>query len=218
MNLSVSALKARIRGLTELTQPVLVPELRLHLVTPRQPLWRASEADLAALDLEAPYWAFCWAGGQALARYLYAHPAMVRGRRVVDFGAGGGVEALAAAQLGAASVLASDIDPWAVACMQLNAADNGLSLQTTQADLIGTTLEADLLLLGDVTYGEALAARLLAWARAQAAAEVDVLLADPGRGFLPEDGLTPLATYDAPADADPGGVYTQATSVYQLQP
>lgn len=210
-------LQEQIRGHTELVRPPLVPELRLHLVTPRCPLWCATEAQLAQLGLEAPYWAFAWAGGQALARLIYDRPALARGRRVVDLGAGGGVEALAAAAVGAASVLAADIDPWAVACAQLNAAENSLSIDCTAEDLIGSRLEAELLLLGDVSYGEALTARILSWAQAEARRGVEVLIADPGRGFLFADGLEELACYEAPADVDPGGVYTQRTWVYRLR-
>ena len=134
---SSSARQALIREQTVVDRPYLVPEVALHLVTDRCPLWRATDADLEALALPAPYWAFAWAGGQALARYVLDEPEVVKGKAVLCFGAGGGVEAVAAALAGAARVVASDIDPFAVDALRMNARLNGVTLEVTDADLLG---------------------------------------------------------------------------------
>lgn len=201
---------------TVVTSPWLCPELRMHLVTEACPLWRATEPELLALGLPEPYWAFAWAGGQALARYLLDHPEVVRGKRVLDFGAGGGVEALAALRSGATHVLASDLDPVAGAALELNAALCGVEVETTTADLIGATGPWDLILAGDVCYDPDLARRLWAWLEAEAARGVRVLVGDPGRGNVPLDRATRVFTCDAPSDVDVEGRYLRSTSVFAL--
>lgn len=196
--------------------PWLCPELRLYLVTHACPLWRATEPELEALGLPEPYWAFAWPGGQALARYLLDHPQVARGRRVLDFGAGGGVEALAAARVGAAHVLASDLDPVACAALALNAELNGVMVETTTEDLIGRVGPWDVVLVGDVCYDPALAARLWPWLEALTAAGIQVLVGDPGRGNIPDDRAHVVYTCDAPSDVDVEGRYLRRTSVYTL--
>src|SRR5579871_1955065 len=128
---------AFIRANTAIATPPLVPEIRLHLASEVTPLWHATEASLAQSQLPPPYWAFAWAGGQALARYVLDNPDIVRGGRVLDIGSGSGLVALAAARAGAASVLAADIDPFACAAIALNAAANGAEIAVTPDDVIG---------------------------------------------------------------------------------
>src|SRR5476649_2120187 len=131
-----------VRQNSTLTAPPLVPELRLHLATEVVPLWRRTEEELTAMGVPPPYWAFAWAGGQALARYVLDNPSLVAGKRVLDFGAGSGIVALAAAKAGAAHVLAADIDKFSIAAVTANAAANGLAVATTSDDLIGSIVES----------------------------------------------------------------------------
>lgn len=208
---------ALIRAETVIAAPVLCPELRLHLITDACRLWTATDADLSALELPAPYWAFAWAGGQALARYVLDHPELVRGRTVLDFGSGGAIEGLAALRVGAQAVLAADIDPFAQTAAELNAGLNGVRIQTTTDDLIGALGDWPVVLAGDVTYDEAMAARVRAWLQALADRGATVLLADPGRGFLDTQGFEIVGTYEAPADVDADGTHRVRTHVYAVR-
>jgi predicted nicotinamide N-methyase len=188
----------------------------MHLITPASPLWRATEAEAAAAGLVEPYWAFCWAGGQALARYVLDHGALVRGKTVLDFGAGGGVEAVAAALRGG-RVLAADIDPLAARAIRANAELNGVEIDTTVEDLIGRAGSWDVVLVGDVTYEAELTRRVLAWLGDLAARGAVVLIGDPGRGFIDPGAFDALVTYDAPADNDPGESFFVRTTVYRVR-
>lgn len=203
---------------TEVASPYLCPEVRLHLITSSCPLWTATEAEAAAAGLVDPYWAFAWAGGQALARYLLDHPEVVRGRTVLDFGAGGGVEAVAAAICGG-QVTVADVDPVAVAAAHMNAELNRVTVESTTEDLVGRVdLDQEVILAGDVCYERPFAGRVVAWLRALAGAGRTVLLADPGRGFLEPDGLSPLCTLLAPADVDADGTRLVDTTIYAVRP
>ncbi len=203
---------------TEVAPARLCPEIRLHLVTARCPLFRATEDEAARAGLVEPYWAFSWAGGQALARYVLDHPAEFAGRTVLDFGAGGAVEGIAAA-LASASVLAADIDPMAIEAARLNAALAGVVLETTTCDLVGRVDRAwDVVLAGDVFYGYEMATPLVTWLRALAARGATVLIGDPDRGFLDTTGLVALSRYDAPADNDADGSFLRPTTVYRVTP
>jgi predicted nicotinamide N-methyase len=194
----------------------LCPSIRLHLVTGECPLFRATEEEAARAGLVEPYWAFSWAGGQALARYVLDHPEVVRGRSVLDFGAGGAVEGIAAAICGA-TVLAADIDPMAVEATHLNAELSGVQLGTTTEDLVGRYDRAwDVVLAGDVFYGYEMATPLVTWLRGLASRGASVLIGDPDRGFLDTRGLEPLARYDAPADNDADGSFLRPTTVYRI--
>jgi predicted nicotinamide N-methyase len=156
-------------------------------------LWDRTERDAP------PFWAFPWAGGQALARYLLDHPATVAGRRVLDVASGSGLVAIAAAKAGAASVIAGDIDPNAVAAIGINAAANGATVTARTFDLAADRAAgADVVLVGDVFYQRELAERALVFLREAAGSGVDVLAADPGRAFLPAGSLTPLISYQVP--------------------
>ena len=184
-----------VRAQTAVESPSLIPELRLHLASEVIPLWQATEAELAALGVPPPYWAFAWAGGQGLARYLLDEPAVVAGRRVLDFAAGSGVGGLAAARAGAAAVEASDIDPFALAALRLNAELNGLALTVRGDDLVGRDEGWDVVLAGDVCYERPMAERAFAWLQALARRGALVLLGDPGRSYLPKAGLERVTAY-----------------------
>jgi len=192
-------------------RPHLVPELVLHLLPASSPAWRWTEPEA----LGWPYWAFAWAGGQALARYLLDHPERVCGRRVLSFGAGGGVDAIAAARSGAARVVGADVDPLACELAVRNAALNGVEVQWTTEDFLGRPIDAEVLLVGDACYDEALGARVLPWIEGLSRRGVLVLLGDPGRVELVQR-LRRVATYLAPADGEPDGALRWATSVFEL--
>ena len=188
---------------TQVTAPPLVPEIRLHLATEITPIWHATEETLARTALPPPFWAFAWAGGQALARYLLDHPDLVTGRFVVDFGAGSGLAAIAAAKAGAAHVLAAEIDQFAAAAIAANAALNGVEIRVTTADIIGI---ADprwaIVAAGDVCYERPMAERVIEWLRSLARRCPLVLLGDPGRAYLPASGLRERARYLVPTSSE----------------
>jgi predicted nicotinamide N-methyase len=201
---------------TSLVAPPLVPEVRLLLATEVVPLWRKTEEELQAEGIPPPYWAFAWAGGQALARYLLDHPKDVRGRSVLDFGSGSGLVAIAAAKAGAPHVMAADIDDFALAAIALNAQLNQVGIETTSEDLIGSDVPQKLILLGDMCYERPLAGRLLAWVRDRANMGSTVLLGDPGRSYFPNSGVERLATYHVKTTRDLEDREIRETSVYRL--
>lgn len=211
--------RAFVAAQTVLASPPLVPELRLHLATEVTPLWEATEADLNRTSLPPPYWAFCWVGGQALARHILDHPETVAGRRVLDFAAGSGLCGLAAGRAGAARVEAGEIDPFARAALTLNAQVNGLALTVREGDLIGCLDRAwDVVLAGDVCYERPMTDRVIPWLRALAGRGTRVLIADPGRAYLPTSGLAALARYDVPASRELERHEVCQTTVYALLP
>ncbi len=185
----------------------LAPELVLYQATELTPLWHATAKELHAWD-DSPYWAFPWAGGQALARHLLDHPALVRGRSVVDFATGSGLVAIAAARAGAARVVAVDVDPFCRAAVLLNAALNGVDVGFHAGDPLGAPLDAppvagaDVVLAGDVFYERELAARAFAWFRALAGAGVAVLAGDAGRAYAPPGGFAEVAVHDVPTTVE----------------
>src|SRR5438128_5400391 len=184
---------------TAIVAPPLVPEIRLHLATEVAPIWLATEDSLARGAVPPPYWAFAWAGGQALARYLLDHPETVAGRAVLDFGAGSGLVGIAAAKAGAASVTASDIDPFAGAAIAANAAINGVAIEVVTSDLSdGDKRFWKLVTAGDICYEQPMAERAMRWLRLLAGRGSMVLLGDPGRAHVPGAGLCELARYEVP--------------------
>jgi predicted nicotinamide N-methyase len=194
---------AFIAAHTGILSPPLVPELRLHLAGEVTPLWHATEEFLDRTGLSPPFWAFAWPGGQALARYILDHPEYASGRTVLDFAAGSGLVAIAAARAGAARAVASDIDPAACTAMRLNAALNTVEIGIRSDDVTeGADKAADLILAGDVCYERVMAERALAWLRGQALLGATVLLADPGRAYRPQEGLEELARYRVPTSRD----------------
>jgi predicted nicotinamide N-methyase len=197
-----------------LMAPPLVPEIKLYLATEVVPLWRATEEELAKIGVPPPYWAFAWAGGQALARYVLDNPAIVVGKHVLDIGSGSGLVALAAAKAGAASVLAADIDSFACAAIRLNATANTIAVTTTQDDLIGAPNAWDVILVGDLFYERPLAERLLAWLLPFS---VPTLLGDPGRNYFPKERVEKLATYSVQTTRDLEDREIRETGVYRLK-
>jgi len=195
----------------------LVPEIRLCLAAEITPIWHASEAWLQARDLAPPFWAFAWPGGQALARHVLDHPGLVAGRRVLDFAAGGGIAAIACAMAGAARVEAADIDPLAVAAIRRNAAANGVRVESLACDLVGAACRWDVILCGDVCYEAPMTRHILPWLRAMAS-ETEVLVADPGRAYLPEDGKQALASYVVPTTTELEDRTERLTTLYRLRP
>jgi predicted nicotinamide N-methyase len=192
---------AFIRANTAVAAPPLTPEIRLWLADEAIALWEAGEAELEASGLPPPFWAFAWAGGQALARYLLDHADEVAGKRVLDFAAGSGLQAIAAAKAGAAAVEASEVDPFAAAAIGLNAELNGVEVAVTEGDVINSGLsDWDLILAGDVFYERDLASRAEPWLRRLSGQGVTVLVGDPGRGFLPQAGLERVVAYAVKTD------------------
>ena len=202
-----------IRDNTELLAPPLVPEIKLHLASEVVPLWRKTEEELAEIGVPPPYWAFAWAGGQALARYILDQPDLVAGKRVLDFGAGSGLVALAAAKAGAGEVIAADIDVFAVAAISRNAKANAIAVEAVDKDMIGSRERFDLILVGDMCYERPLAERLMAWLKET---QADILLGDPGRSYFPKTGLTKLATYNVPTTRELEDREIRETGVWRL--
>jgi predicted nicotinamide N-methyase len=209
--------RAFILANTRLQAPPHTPELRLHLADEVTPIWRMTEEELGAIGLPPPFWAFAWAGGQALARYLLDHPHEAAGRRVVDFATGSGIVAIAARLAGAAHVLAADIDGFCAAAVALNAAANGVAVDFTGADLLDAPPPpADVILAADICYEQPLAGRVMAWLARARAAGARVLIGDPGRSYFPKSGLVRLADYRVPTTRDLEDAEVKRTSVWSL--
>lgn len=204
-----------VRDHTAIASPPLVPEIRLHLATEITPLWQATEATLQRMQLPPPYWAFAWAGGQALARHLLDHPALIVGRNVLDFGAGSGIVSIAAAKIGA-RVTAAEPDHFALAALALNAALNGVEIALESGDILTGDGSWGAVLAGDMCYERPLAERLVAWLTARARAGALILLGDPGRAYLPTTGLQALARYWVPTPFDLENREARETTVWQL--
>lgn len=210
-----------IAAQTRPARPPLVPEIQLHLATEVTPLWQATEATLARHNLPPPYWAFAWPGGQALARHVLDHPELVRGRRVLDFAAGCGIAAIAAATCGA-EVTAAEIDAVAATALAMNAALNGIAITVSTADLTAREAAAaardawEVVLAGDVFYERPMAERLWPWLVGLAASGATVLVADPGRAYLPKDGLLELARYVVPTSRDLEDRESRETRVFRV--
>jgi predicted nicotinamide N-methyase len=208
---------AFIRRTTHLQRPPAVPEVQLHLADAITPMWEMTQEELDDAGVPPPFWAFAWAGGQAVARHLLLHPELVAGRSVLDLASGSGICALVAALAGAAAVTAVDVDPFAGTAIELNAAANGVSVTVLVGDLLDEPPPAvDVILAGDVAYEQPMATRVLAWLAAARAAGADVLLGDPGRDYRPRDGLTALGAYDVPTTADLEGKTLTRTTVFRL--
>jgi len=179
------------------------PEISLWLADEITPLWRLTEEELGAMGLPPPFWAFAWAGGQALARWLLDHPDQVAGRRVLDLATGSGLVAVAAMKAGAASVLAADIDPFCAAAVAANAKSNGVEIAFTDANLLDSPPPpADLICAGDVFYEKPMAEAVLTWLKLAQANGTRVIVGDPGRTYFPKSGLTLLAQYIVPTSRE----------------
>ncbi len=220
-------LAAFIRANTVMAPSPLVPELRLHLASDAVALWEMTEAELERAGLPPPFWAFAWAGGQALARFIIDTPETVAGRRVLDLAAGGGIAGLAALWASAAHVTANEIDAHACAAIALNAEINGLSagLEVIERDMLDEPVLAndggplwDVVLAGDVCYERPMAERMLAWLARHAAAGALVLIGDPGRAYLPTIGLQEVARYHVPTPLDLEDREIRDTGVLRVLP
>ena len=189
---------AFIRAETQVLAVPHAPEIRLHLADEATAIWQRTEDELGQIGLPPPFWAFAWAGGQALARFLLDRPAVVAGRTVLDVASGSGLVAIAAARCGAASVVAADIDAFAVAAIALNAALNGVKVEPRFGDLVGTDEGWAVVLAGDIFYDRDIAARMAEWLFRLQDRGATVLVGDPGRSYLPTERLDELACYEVP--------------------
>ena len=189
----------------------------LQLASEAVPLWRKTEEELCEMGLPPPFWAFAWAGGQALARYILDNPHIVRGKACLDFATGSGLVGIAAMMAGAARVTAVDIDPFAIEAAAINASANDVVLTTACCDLIGAPNEHQVVLAGDICYERDLAASLVVWLQGLAVGGTLVLIGDPGRAYLPKEGLTRLASYQVPVTRDLEDAEIKNSAVWQLR-
>ena len=203
-----------VRAHTRLAPVPLVPELVLHQADEPIALWERTEAGRGAQP--PPFWAFAWAGGQALARYVLDTPELVRGREVLDQATGSGLVAIAAARAGARTVTANDIDPLALAAAGANAAANGVRLRLVEGDLLASDDRYGVVLAGDVCYSRDMSGRVLAFLHRAAAAGALVLIGDPGRAYLPAEGLTAAAAYEVPVVEALESVPIRRTTVWRV--
>ena len=209
---------AFVRRHTRLQDVLEIPGLRLHLADDVTTVWHRTGAFLGLTDPPLPYWAFAWSGGLGIARHLMEHPEDVAGRVVVDVGSGSGLCAIVAARLGAGSVLAIDVDPFAAAAVELNARANRVRVGFSGRDVLDEPPPAcDVLLAGDVSYEGPMAERMTAWLRAAAANGTRVFVGDPGRAYLP-DGLERIATYRVRTSREIEESDSTDASVYTFPP
>ncbi len=213
----ISDIPAFIRENTRVLAPSHVPELKLHLADDAVSLWQLTEEQLGELGLPPPFWAFAWAGGQALARYVLDHPETVRGKSVMDVASGSGLVAIAAMKAGATATLAIDIDAFASHAATLNAELNDVRLETSNADPVGKPTDAEVILVGDLFYDRDLAPRVLAWLIEQQATGKTVLIGDPGRTYLPRDKLEQIAAYDIPVTRALEDAEVKRAAVWKLR-
>ncbi|NMG38119.1 methyltransferase [Chelativorans sp. ZYF759] len=211
-----AARTAFIRANTAILRPPHVPEIPLHMAAEAHELWLKTEDELREIGLPPPYWAFAWAGGQGLARFILDHPETVAGKTVLDFATGSGLVAIAAMKSGARRAQACDIDPFCAAATTLNAGLNQVPVETMTQDLIGTLGDWDVVLAGDVFYDRDLAGRLMPWFSALAAGGAIILVGDPGRAYLPISGLERLATYTVPVTRALEDAEVKTTSVWRI--
>jgi predicted nicotinamide N-methyase len=208
--------EAFVSGNTTLARAPLVPEIVLYLATEITPIWLATEVFLEQNNIEPPFWAFAWPGSQAMARHVLDNPELVRGRRVLDFAAGGGLAAIACALAGAASVEAVEIDAVASIATRMNAAANNVLVTVTTDDFIGRDCIWDLILCGDVCYEAPMTNHILPWLRRMAAGS-EVWIADPGRAYLPQ-GMQAFARYDVPTTRELEDTEMRRTTLHRLSP
>ena len=202
---------------TRLLAPPLTPEIRLMLADEAVPIWKKTEEELGALGLPPPFWAFAWAGGQALARYVLDNPALVSGKRALDFASGSGLIAIAAAKAGATEVDASDIDAFAIAAIETNAAANGVSVRPRLENLIGADEGWEVVLAGDVAYERDLAEAATDWLAALAQRGATVLIGDPRRTYLPLDRLDCVIEYSVPVTRELEDSEIKRTGVFRFR-
>jgi len=202
---------------TRLVSPPLTPEIRLMLADEAVPIWRKTEDELGAMGLPPPFWAFAWAGGQALARYALDHPALLAGKRALDFASGSGLIAIAAGKAGAARIEASDIDAFAVAAIEANAAENGVDVAPRLENLIGADEGWEVVLAGDIAYEKDFAGAAMDWLSSLARRGATVLVGDPRRSYLPHDRLDCLIEYSVPVTRELEDSEIKRTGVFRFR-
>ncbi|MBN9454163.1 MAG: methyltransferase [Bosea sp.] len=208
--------EAFIRAHTRLLPVPYAPEIALHVAEEATELWQKTEDELAVIGLPPPFWAFAWAGGQALARYLLDHPDIVAGRRTLDFASGSGLVAIAAAKVGAGPVEACDIDAFAAAAIAINATANAAAVTPRCENLIGRDEGWDVVCAGDVCYEREMAERVIGWLQGLSARGATVLIGDPGRSYLPRERLEAVATYEVPVTRALEDAEIKCSSVWRL--
>jgi len=213
----ISNVPAFIRANTRISSPPHVPEVKLYLADDAVTLWQMTEDELEQIGLPPPLWAFAWAGGQALARHVLDHPAIVAGKTVLDVASGSGLVGIAAMRAGAAEATCADIDGFAAYAAILNAGLNGVDLTASDSDPLNHDPDAEVILVGDLFYDRDIAVRLLAWLRAQSARGCDILVGDPGRSYLPKDALEQVAEYIVPTTKMLEDAEVKRTGVWRLR-
>ncbi len=207
-----------IRRNTSILAPPLVNEVLLHLAHEILPIWQKTEEELGEIGLPPPFWAFAWAGGQALSRYILDHPETVRDRTVIDLASGSGLVAIAAMKAGAKSVLAADIDHFSIAAIELNAVLNDVVLETTFENLLITDGDrSEVVLVGDLFYEKSLATQCFNWLRDKHSASCRILIGDPGRSYLPEEDLEKITEYSVPVSRELEDLEIKKTAVWRLK-
>jgi predicted nicotinamide N-methyase len=200
---------------TRLQRPPHVPELELYLADEITPIWRMTEEELGEIGLPPPFWAFAWAGGQALARYLLDHPREVAGHKVLDLAAGSGLVAIAAMKAGAKQTVAADIDSFCAAAVEINAEVNGVTVGFLGRDMLAAAPpRAELIAAGDICYEKPLAERAMAWLRIAHKQGTRVLIGDPGRSYFPRTGLIKLAEYEVATTRELEDAEVKRTAVW----
>lgn len=207
-----------IRANTRLLSPPLVPEIKLHLAEESLPIWQKTEEELGEMNIPPPYWAFAWAGGQALARYVLDNPPVAAGKDVLDLGSGSGLTAIAARLAGARSALATDVDAVALIAVAMNAEANGVAVETTAEDMLdGGPGNAGVVLAGDLFYERALASRMLTFLDACRKAGAGVLVGDPQRAYFPKDRFEAVAEYRVPVTRELEDAEIKNAAVWRLR-
>jgi predicted nicotinamide N-methyase len=209
---------AFIRANTRLRPVPLTPEISLYVADEAVPLWHKTEEEIGEAGLPPPFWAFAWAGGQALARHILDHPDLVRGKAILDLASGSGLVGIAAMKAGAATVTIADIDAFACAAARINAEANGVDLSVTQDDLLSSTDPRcwDVVLAGDIFYERDTAQRAFDFLSGHAAKGATVLIGDPGRSYLPRDKLRRIADYSVPVTRELEDTEIKQTAVWSL--
>jgi predicted nicotinamide N-methyase len=208
---------------TTLIAPAHVPEIRLLTASHAHELWHRTEEELQAIGLPPPFWAFAWAGGQGLARFLLDHPQIVRKKRVLDFASGSGLVAIAAYLSGASHVVANDVDPFSQIAVAENAFQNNSQITFDGRDLLsmivgepGCCLDGfDLVLAGDVFYDRCMSGRVLEWMKRLKSAGQTILVGDPGRSYFPHSSMTCKASYLVPVTRELEDHDVKNVSVYE---
>ncbi len=202
---------------TRLQHPPHTPELSLYLADEITPIWRMTEEALEEIGLPPPFWAFAWAGGQAVARYILDNPQIVMSKRVIDFASGSGIVGIAAMQAGASHVLAADIDSFCGAALSLNARANGVEVAYTDANLLDAEdVDAEVILAGDICYEKPMTDQVMAWLTTARDRGATVLIGDPGRSYFPKSGLTKLAEYQVTTTREIEDMAVKKTCVWTL--